>query len=402
MAPLPVARRAGRSFGYWFAWSSVLSIFGLVVGSLIQAQWFDSERWTFSTGLVDDLGLGHLIGAGLILGVSTLNLFGLRPAVWLSYLTGALLMVPLVVFIVLPYISGDWARANMTWELGGSGQEWGGWKLAIVWLYLMAWSSYGVEACATFGPEYRDTPRDASRALRVSALFSLAVYALLPVGVTGTAGPKAAAADPVAFYVPAFEKLLGGASDVMVILLVASLLLSMNVALADSSRALYGIAGDRMTIRQLFSVNRYGVPARAIAVDVVVNLGLLFLVGNTLAILVAGNLGYVLAHFFALTGFILLRRDRPRWPRPIRLHPAWVWVAAVLAAVNGLIIAVGATNPKLSGYGGTEEVLIGLAVLASSLVLFLVRRALQDRERIVLREEAPVEPGAQATSLAPR
>jgi hypothetical protein len=61
--------------------------------------------------------------------------------------------------------------------------------------------------------------------------------------VTGTAGPQAAADDPVAFYVPAFENPLGGTSDVTVILLVASLLLSMNAALADSSRALYGIAG---------------------------------------------------------------------------------------------------------------------------------------------------------------
>ena len=38
------------TFGYWFAWSSVLSIFGLVVGSLIQAEWFPGSDWTFSTG----------------------------------------------------------------------------------------------------------------------------------------------------------------------------------------------------------------------------------------------------------------------------------------------------------------------------------------------------------------
>jgi hypothetical protein len=61
-----------------------------------------------------------------------------------------------------------------------------------------------------------------------------------------------------------------------------------------------------------------------------------------------------------------------------------------------LIIVIGATNPRLSGYGGTEEVLIGLGVLAMSFVLFLVRRVLQDRKRVVLREAIPVEPGVAA------
>ena len=104
-------------------------------------------------------------------------------------------------------------------------------------------------------------------------------------------------------------------------------------------------------------------PARAIAVDVVLNLCLLFFVGNTLAVLVAGNLGYMLAHLFALTGFLLLRRDRPLWPRPIRLSRAWLGVAAALAMVNAVVIAVGATSPGLTGYGGLKEVLIGLGVL---------------------------------------
>ena len=265
-----------------------------------------------------------------------------------------------------------------------------------MWLYVMGWSSYGVESCATFGPEYRDTVRDTSRALRSSALFSLAVYALLPVGVAGTTGRQAAVDDPLTFYLPAFERLVGGASSVMVALIVASLLLSIYVALADGSRALYGIARDRMTVRELGRVNRFHVPARAIAVDVVLNLCLLFFVGNTLAVLVAGNLGYMLAHLFALTGFLLLRRDRPRWPCRTRLGRAWPWVAGALAAVNAVVIAVGATSPGLTGYGGPKEVLIGLGVLGLSLVLLWFRRVVQEGERLSLREETPVEPAATA------
>jgi amino acid transporter len=386
------------TFGYWFAWSSVLSIFGLVVGSLIQRQWFPGQDWTFSTGLADNLGLGHVIGGVLVIAICLVNVFGIRPAVWLSYVTGAMLMVPLAVFIVVPYLSGAWESSNLTWALDDEG---GGLKLALVWLYLMGWSAYGVETCATFAPEYRDTVRDTSRALRSSALFSLAVYALLPLGVTGAIGEQAPTEDPVAFYVPAFENVVGGGSDLMVVLLIGSLLLSMNVAMADGSRALYGIARERMTVRELFHLNRYHVPARAMALDMVINLCLLFFVGNTLAILVAGNLGYMLAHFFAVSGFLLLRRDRPRWPRPILLHQRWVFGAALLAAVNGLLIAVGATSPSLTGYGGLKEALIGLGVLAISIVLYGFRRVVQDKERIRLREETPAEPAYEGRGALP-
>jgi amino acid transporter len=378
------------TFGYWFAWSSVLAIFGLVIGSLIQVEWFPGQDWTFSTGLADNLGFGHVIGAVAIAVVWLFNIFGIRPAVWVAYITGALLLIPLAVFMIVPYLTGDWESSNLNWLVDDSG----GWKTAVVWLYIMGWSAYGVETCAAFAPEYKDTVRDTTLALRSAALFSLVVYFALPLGITGAIGEQAAIDDPVAFYVPAFDQIVGGASDFMVVLLIASLLLSMNTATADGSRALYGIARDGMTIRQLFHLNRFHVPARAMTVDMIVNLGLLFFIGNTLAILVAGNLGYMSAHFFALTGFLLLRRDRPNWPRPIRLAAPWVGIAAILAAVNGFFIIIGASNPSLTGYGGTRETWYGVAVLLFSVVLFLFRRAVQDKTPITLREETPPVPAA--------
>ena len=51
----------------------------------------------------------------------------------------------------------------------------------------------------------------------------------------------------------------------------------------------------------------------------VVNICFLLFIGNIFGILAASNLGYVLAHMFALSGFVLLRKDRPNWPRPIKL-----------------------------------------------------------------------------------
>ena len=394
------------TFGYWFAWSTVLSIFGLIVGGLIVTEWFPGQDWTLDNGPVD-VGLGHFIGGGIIILVWIFNIYGVRPAVWVAYATGALLMIPLAVLIVVPYLTGDWDSSNMVWRVSDEGQLWGGWGTALVWLYIMGWSAYGVETCAAFAPEYKDTVRDTSIALRTSALFSLAVYAFLPLGSVGAVGQEAAdnafnSANVADFFVPAFETVVGSgfATDLMVAFLIASLILSMNTATADGSRALYGIARDDMTIKQLFHLNRFRVPARAMTVDMVVNLILLFWVGNVLAILFTGNLGYISAHFFALTGFLLLRKDRPNWPRPIKLATIWLPIAAILALANLSFIIVGASHPSLTFYGGTKETWIGVGVLLFSIALFVFRRLVQDRARIVLREPTPDVPPTVGTPAA--
>ncbi len=379
------------AFGYWFAWSSSIAIYAGIIGSLVQSQWFPAQDWTLHTAVLD-LTFPRLVAAGLVVAVWVANVLGLAPTLWLAYVTAAMLTVPLVVFMAVPYLTGDWSSATLSWKLGQAGQAWGGGKLAVVWLYIMCWTSLGVETCATFAPEYRRGARDASLALRAAALFSLAVFVLLPLGAAGSAGEAQAVADPVTFYAPAFERIVGGAADLMVVLLIGSLLLVMNTCMADSSRTLCAMGEARMTIRQVGRLNRVGVPARAMTINLVVNLGLTFFVGSILAIVAAGNLGYVLAHFFAVTGFVLLRRDRPHWPRPIRLPDPFVPIAAVLGGGLAFILVVGATGFELTGYGGAKELAIALGILGASIVLFLFRRLVQDREKVTLREPVSSRP----------
>ena len=381
------------TFGYWFAWSTVLSIFGIIIGSLVQTQWFSKSTWTLWDGSVH-LTLAHFIGIGAILVVWAANMRGVRPTLWMGYLTGGLLMIPLFVFIVLPYLTGSWSSSNMHYTITG---PWGGWQLALVWLYVMGWSAYGVETCATFAPEYKDTVRDTNLALKTSALFSLVVYILLPLGVTGTVGTQAAIDNPTGFYVPAFEKITGSSSvsGIMVVLLCGSLLLSMNTATADGSRALYGIAKDGLTIKQLYHLSKHHIPARAMTLDMLMNIVLILFVGSTLSILVAGNLGYIASHVFALTGFLLLRKDRPNWPRPIKLSAIWLPIAALLACANLVFIIVGNMYPGLTGYGSLKTTLIGVGVLAISIVAYVVRK-LQDKEPLQWRDRTPDVPPSEA------
>jgi Amino acid permease len=186
-----------------------------------------------------------------------------------------------------------------------------------------------------------------------------------------------------------FSSIIGPAAGLLTIVICGALFINMTAATADAGRALYGIARDGIIVRQLCHLNKQHVPARAMTIDLIVNLCLVFFVANTLGILFASNLGYMIAIVFALTGFLLLRRDRPAWPRPIRLGPAWLAIAAGLIIFNLTLIVVGALNPATAGYGGIADQLVGLAILASAPVMFALRRLVQDRAPLRLREVTP-------------
>jgi amino acid transporter len=384
------------TFGYWIGWSVVLAINGLVAGSLIQAEWFSDATWAH-TGAGFDISLPIALGIALILVVWAFNVFGVRPAVWFAYVTGGLLLIPAAVLMFLPYLTGDWSSSNMEWNIGSGG----GLALALVWLYFMCWSSYGIEIVATFAPEYHDTERDTARALRAAALFSGVVYALLPLGLGGTLG-TATITEGVAdlsFYSAAFDAIVGSAlGNVMIFCIVAALILSMNSATMDGSRALYGIAKDGMTIKELGVLNHYNVPARAMTLDAILNIFLISYFAVPLEILAVSNVGYVFATCTALSAFILLRRDRPQWPRPIRLPNFWVPLAGVLFLINFVFLVFGGFIYSggflgITGYGyGWDKTRTGLLVLLAALILYIWRHVVQDKIPLRWREQVPATP----------
>ena len=401
------------TFGYWIGWSVVLSVNGLFVGSIIQSTWFSGEPGGsylagdgyFSVFGLTEFGLPAAIAIVLILAVWLFNVFGTRVGVTFGYIAGVLLMIPLFVMMILPFLNGSFDSANLTNNLNNPGLAWGGLQLALVWLWLMCWSAWGVDVCATFAPEYKDTVRDTKLALRSAALFSMVVYIMLPIAFVGGAGAEDVAGYA---YVPGMETILGTSSslvaDLLAICLVASFVITMNTATADGGRALFGIARDGMTVKQLGTLNKYRVPGTAMTMDMLINICFVLFIGNIFGVLAASNLGYVLAHMFALSGFVLLRRDRPNWPRPIKLGGIWTPIAGILAVwcLILTIVGFGWFQTAAGGYGGTKEKVIGVGVLLIGVLLFFFRRIVQDKEKIHWREDTPLMPEtAAATTGAP-
>ncbi|MEV2226616.1 APC family permease [Nocardia vinacea] len=377
------------AIGYWAGWSSVLAIFGLTTGGLIQAQWFSNTTWSVSAGI--HLDLPRVIAIALILGLWAINALGVKPVKILGYLTGGLLFIPLVLFMIVPFLLSDYSASNLTWGLAGAnGSTWSTIQLVMAWLYLNAWSAYGIEVCATFAPEYHDTEKDTHKALIRSAMFCLAVYALLPLSLGGAVSQSDQAAAPLGFYATLLHREIGSVgSNIVVVFMIGSFMLAMNAASAGGARTLYGMSKSGMTIKWFGHINKHNVPNRGMYVDVAVNILAVLFLPTTVAVLAASNMGYVLCHIFALSAVLLLRKDRPGLARPLKLSTPWLWVAGVLVVCNIALLAVGATSFSITGYGGWRELFVGLGLLAVGCLLYIYRTMVEDKGTFRLQDKHP-------------
>lgn len=362
------------TYAYWFAWATAPAIWGLTVAEIATAQFWPRSGFEISVGFWH-ADRAHLIALG-VAGVSwALSMVELRYAMFLITTAGLLLMVPVAIFSTDYLTAAHVSVASFTWRTGGG---LAGLRVILAWLFVMAWSAYAVEAAASFIPEFRDTVADTRKALRVSALVLVVVFAATPLGLTALLGEPAMGSEPNGFLQAGMLALYGGGAAAITVVLIAGVLVLSVMGTADAGRALYQSACDGLTVRQFARLNASGIPARAVTVQLAINVALVLFVGNALAVIVAGNIGYVLAHLLAVSGFVILRRDRPTAPRPIRLGNSWVGIAVVLAAFDAAILLVGATSASITGYGGVKEVVIAIAVLALSQALYYLRRW-QDR-----------------------
>ena len=89
-------------------------------------------------------------------------------------------------------------------------------------------------------------------------------------------------------------------------------------------------------------------------------------------------------------GRSLLRKDRPGWPRPIRLSRLWIPIAVLCLTLDIIYLAVGSISFSLTGYsGGTEVFIWSLAVLVVAIALYLYRVLVEDKSKLRWSLDAP-------------
>ena len=193
-------------FGYWFAWSSVLAIYGSLIGYLLIAEFgadtcFATDTW--DPPIIHPLGWPQLIGVAAIVLCWIFNVRGMRPAVGLSYVVGALMIIPILVIAIGGFVTGDFQNHEVDSNFIAASVEFYGdsptffnqFVMVMVWMYILGWSTYGPEAGATFAPEYKDTANDTRKALASVGALNVFLSILLPIVVLGTIGYDALFAD---------------------------------------------------------------------------------------------------------------------------------------------------------------------------------------------------------------
>jgi amino acid transporter len=405
----------------WFAWSPVQATGSALAAGYILNGLFAPDAvintWqltlldlgSLKTGLSLRINSTFVLGAVILLAVKLIQDGGILRSANTTKIIGISAMIPLILIGVVPLLTGDIVKANFfplvplahdalgrvadgTWNMAGI-------TVFAAGMFLAAWSTYGFETAVCYTGEFKNPKTDTFKAIFYSGLLCVVVYTLVPFAFQGYLGlgtlvqpaavDAAGAVTTPAVYsgmlAPEIYSGMGVAAvmakmvhagqvigAVVVVMLILALVLSLMTSMAGSSRTLYQASVDGWLPRYLSKVNTHGAPTNAMLTNLVFNLVLLLL-SDSVFVIGAANIGYLIFNFLNLNAGWIHRCDRPRQERPWRA-PTWILAAgAVLSFVNLAFMGFGAD------VYGSGTLTTGLAFAALIVPVFIYRHYIQDK-----------------------
>ena len=405
----------------WFAWSPVQATGSALAAGYILNGLFAPDAmintWqltlldlgSLKTGLSLRINSTFVLGAVILLAVKLIQDGGILRSANTTKIIGISAMIPLILIGVVPLFTGDIVKTNFfplaplahdalgrvadgTWNMAGI-------TVFAAGMFLAAWSTYGFETAVCYTGEFKNPKTDTFKAIFYSGLLCVVVYTLVPFAFQGYLGlgalvqpavvDAAGAVTTPAVYggmlAPEIYSGMGVASVmakmvhagqvggvVVVVMLILALVLSLMTSMAGSSRTLYQASVDGWLPRYLSKVNAHGAPTNAMLTNLVFNLVLLLL-SDSVFVIGAANIGYLIFNFLNLNAGWIHRCDRPRQERPWRA-PTWILAAgAVLSFVNLAFMGFGAD------VYGSGTLTTGLVFAALIVPVFIYRHYIQDK-----------------------
>ncbi|HLZ97297.1 MAG TPA: APC family permease [Steroidobacteraceae bacterium] len=405
----------------WFAWSPVQATGSALAAGYILNGLFAPDSmvntWqltlldlgSLKTGLSLRINSIFVLGAVILLAVKVIQDGGILRSANTTKIIGISAMIPLILIGVVPLFTGDIVKANFfplaplahdalgrvadgTWNMAGI-------TVFAAGMFLAAWSTYGFETAVCYTGEFKNPKTDTFKAIFYSGLLCVVVYTLVPFAFQGYLGlgallqPAVVDATGTVTTPAVYGGMLApeiysgmGVSAVMakmvhagqvggvvvVVMLILALVLSLMTSMAGSSRTLYQASVDGWLPRYLSKVNAHGAPTNAMLTNLVFNLVLLLL-SDSVFVIGAANIGYLIFNFLNLNAGWIHRCDRPRQDRPWRA-PTWILAAgAVLSFVNLAFMGFGAD------VYGSGTLTTGLAFAALIVPVFIYRHYVQDK-----------------------
>jgi amino acid transporter len=428
----------------WFAWSPVQATGSAFAAGYILNALFAPDAvvntWQFTlldlgaikSGLTLRINAVFLLGAVLMFTVKAVQDGGILRSANTTKILGIAAMIPLILIGVVPLITGDIAQANFfplvplahdtagrvvdgTWNMAGITVLAGG-------MFLAAWSTYGFETAVCYTSELKNPKTDTFKAIFYSGLLCVVVYTLVPFAFQGflglgtlvtpavvdAAGTVTTPAVYTGMLAPDIYNGMGVAAvmanmvhagrlvgAVVVIMLVLALVLSLITSMAGSSRTLYQASVDGWLPKYLSKVNEHHAPSNAMLTDLCFNL-LLLLMSDSVFVIGAANVGYMIFNFLNLNAGWIHRLDRPLQERPWR---APTWVLAVGAALSFVNLAFMGFGADVYGVGTLST---GLVFCALIIPVFIYRHYVQDKGHFPdeMKEDLGHNSGASAIKRA--
>src|SRR6202453_2073954 len=407
----------------WFAWSPVQATGSALAAGYILAglyapdsvintwQWTLLDLGMIKTGLSLRINATFVLGAVILLAVKFIQDGGILRSANTTKILGISAMIPLLLIGIVPILTGDIVKANFfplaplahdamgriadgTWNRSGI-------TVFAAGMFLAAWSTYGFETAVCYTGEFKNPKTDTFKAIFYSGLLCVFVYTLVPFAFQGFLGlgtlvqPAVVDAAGNVTSAPVYGGMLApdiysgmGVAAVMakmvhagrligavvVVMLVLALVLSLITSMAGSSRTLYQASVDGWLPKYLPKVNEHHAPSNAMLTDLCFNLVLL-LMSDSVFVIGAANVGYMIFNFLNLNAGWIHRLDRPLQERPWRA-PTWVLATgAFLSFVNLAFMGFGA---DVYGVGTLST---GLAFCSLIIPVFIYRHYVRDKGR---------------------
>jgi amino acid transporter len=407
----------------WFAWSPVQATGSALAAGYILSGLFAPDAaintWqitlldlgSIKSGLSIRINAIFILGAIIMFSVKFIQDGGILRSANTTKILGISAMIPLILIGIVPILTGDVIKANffplapLAHDALGKITA-GGWNMAGITvfaggMFLAAWSTYGFETAVCYTSELKNPKTDTFKAIFYSGLLCVVVFTLVPfafqgfLGLGGMLAPDIYSGMGVASVMARMVHVGEVGGIVVVVMLILALVLSLMTSMAGSSRTLYQASVDGWLPKYLSRVNEHRAPSNAMLTDLGFNL-LLLLLSDSVFVIGAANVGYMIFNFLNLNAGWIHRLDRPRQERPWRA-PSWILAAgAVLSFVNLAFMGLGA-DVYGAGTLGT-----GLGFVALIAPIFVYRHYWQDGGRFpdVMAEDLGSGSGAPTVKRA--
>jgi amino acid transporter len=203
-----------------------------------------------------------------------------------------------------------------------------------------------------------------------AAAITLLAFAIVPTALVAMVGAHGLAEDPYTVFLTAARGIFGGLGSTIVgFMLIVALVLGAQLFIISSSRALYQMSQDGLTLRSLGRLNRYGVPIGFVGLDAAVALLLLAIFqSNVVDVVAAANVGYVLVFVLLPLAYLQVQtRERRSGAEPAPLDLT-IPVAVMLLLLNATLFLVGGFQ------WGLKTVGVGLLIVMTCLPLYAFRQ----------------------------